>query len=119
MYQKRLIICLIGGVTSAIICVSGGFLLGLITNFTLSVLATSIANRILIGFVIGISNWKTNYLFHGAVIGLVVSLSTSIGSIADDMLGFTLYTLAGIVYGMLIEYLATKLFKAPMRNIAL
>jgi hypothetical protein len=118
MYQKRLVICLIGGLVSAIICLSGGYLFGLITNITLPVLSTSVGNRLLIGFVIGISNWQTNYLFHGAVIGLIVSLSTSLGSLFNDMLGFTLYTFAGIAYGILIEYLATKVFRSPMRFIS-
>ena len=117
MYQKRLIICLIGGAISAFICVSGGFLIGVVTNFNLPILADSIANRLLIGFVIGISNWKTNYLFHGVLIGLFISLTVSIRFLADDMLSFILYTFAGILYGIMIEFLATKIFRAPMRVI--
>jgi len=77
-------------------------------------LISSIGNRILIGFVIGISAWKIHYLLHGTLIGLIVTLSLSIGILLDSVAGFLMFTVAGLVYGFLIELFATKVFKAGM-----
>jgi hypothetical protein len=52
---------------------------------------------------------------HGAILGLIISLSISIGFISNNMLGFILFTAAGGFYGILIEWLSTRVFKAPMR----
>lgn len=118
MSFKRVLICLIGGVVAGILCVlgmkSGG-------NVALSsaIIAGGIGNRILIGLVIALSQWKINYLLHGAVIGLIVTLSSSVVILAESpeagMKGFLLYTIAGVVWGLLIELFATKVFKAPMK----
>ncbi|HBD96120.1 MAG TPA: hypothetical protein DC057_18255 [Spirochaetia bacterium] len=113
MNKKRLIICLIGGVISSIICATGMKLTNASATIPI-ILASGIGNRILIGFVIGISRWKINYLFHGAILGLVVTLSTSIGLLAQNIIGFIIYTSAGIIYGILIEIFSTKIFKAKM-----
>lgn len=77
-------------------------------------LISSIGNRILIGFVIGISAWRIHYLLHGALMGLIVTLSTSLGILVQSISGFLMFTIAGIVYGFLIELFATKIFKAKM-----
>lgn len=114
MNVKRLVVCVIGGMVAAAICV-GGMAGGGRVDLTAMVIASGIGNRILIGFVIGISNWKIQYLLHGALIGLLVTLSSSIGIAFSNMQGFIMYTVAGTVYGVLIEFVATKLFKAPMK----
>lgn len=115
MYQKRFIVCIIGGIISAFICILGGSIRGAFTTISLTVLAIS-ANRLLIGFVIGISGWRINYLLHGAIIGLIISITTSIKFLPDDMISFVLYTCAGVVYGLLTEFLSTVVFKAPMKS---
>ena len=78
------------------------------------VLISSIGNRILIGFVIGISAWRIHYLLHGALMGLIITLSVSIGILLDSLVGFFMFTVAGLIYGFLIELFATKVFKAKM-----
>ena len=113
MNIKRLVICIIGGMVAAAICI-GGMAAGGRVELTPMLVASGIGNRILIGFVIGISKWKIQYLLHGALIGFLVTLSSSIGILFTSMQGFLLYTAAGIVYGLLIELFATKVFKAPM-----
>jgi hypothetical protein len=113
MNKKRLVICIIGGIIAAFICIMGMKSSGRM-ELTTPILLSGIGNRILIGFVIGISGWKINYLLHGALMGLIVTLSSSIVMLPDNMSGFLMYTVAGIVYGLLIELCATKLFKAPM-----
>ena len=77
-------------------------------------LISSIGNRILIGFVIGISAWRIHYLLHGALMGLIVTLSVSIGILLDSVAGFLMFTVAGLIYGFLIELFTTKIFKAKM-----
>ena len=113
MNVKRVVICIIGGMIAAAICIGGMASSGR-TELTAMVIASGIGNRILIGFVIGISNWRINYLLHGALIGFMVTLSSSIGILFTSTQGFLLYTAAGIVYGLLIELCATKVFNAPM-----
>ena len=116
MYRKRLLVCTFGGVLSAIFCLVGKQIIYGFPEITWNVLAVTMANRVLLGIIIGISNWRVNYLLHGAILGLIVSLSVSIGFLPENILGFFLYTLAGIVYGIMIEWLATIVFKSPMRS---
>ena len=117
MYQKRLLACILGGVLSAIICIVGRQIIFGFPEITWENIAATVANRLLLGFVIGISCWRINYLLHGAILGLILSLSVSIGFLPSNLLGFLLYTSAGILYGIFIEWLSTDVFKAPMRAI--
>ena len=75
-----------------------------------------IFNRAMIGFVIGISGLKRlNFLVHGIIVGLVVTLPMSIYPLAGgEITGFILLEVAGAVYGLLIELIVTKLFRAPI-----
>ena len=115
MSYKRLLICILGGVISAIICISGGIIRGAVTGLSF-ILFSSILNRIMIGFIIGISGWKKlNYILHGAVIGLLVSITKSLTFLPADKLSFILFTSAGIIYGIFIEILSTNLFKAGIK----
>jgi len=68
----------------------------------------------MLGFIIGISSLKMNFLLHGALIGLLVSLITSIPFLEGGVIGFLLFTTAVIIYGILIELVATKVFKAKV-----
>ena len=114
MYQKRLLVCSFGGVLSAVLCLMGKQIVYGFPEITLGVIAATMANRILLGFIIGISCWNVNYLLHGALLGLIVSLSVSIGFLSTTVFGFFLFTSAGVVYGIMIEWLATVVFKSPM-----
>ena len=114
MNKKRLLACMLGGVISAVICLVGRQIIFGFPEILWENIAATVANRLLLGFVIGISGWKINYLLHGAILGLILSLSVSIGFLPINILGFFLYTSAGILYGILIEWLATDVFKAPM-----
>lgn len=115
MDRRRLVVCLCGGILAAIICVTGAHLRGALTHVSKGVLTASIANRLLLGFVIAISHWRLHYLLHGGILGLLVSLVTSLGFVGTNMVNFISYTAAGIVYGVMIEFLATVAFKAPAR----
>ena len=116
MYKKRLWACILGGVLSAVVCLVGRQIIFGFPEVTWENVAATVANRLLLGFAIGISCWRINYLLHGAVLGLIFSLSVSIGFLPGDLLPFFLYTTAGVLYGLVIEWLATDVFKAPMRS---
>ena len=117
MNTKRVLICLLGGAISAAFCVLGRQVIYGFAAMTMNTVAHTIANRLLLGFVIGISGWRINHLVHGALLGLLFSLSVSIGYLPDGMIDFIAYTLAGTFYGVLIEWLSTNLFSAPMSTI--
>jgi len=114
MKNRRLVICTFGGIISGLICLAGGHLSGNIPELSFFTIAPTFFNRVMLGFVIGISNLKMNFLFHGALIGLLVSLITSIPFLEGGITGFLLFTAAGIIYGILIELFASKVFKAKV-----
>ena len=114
MYGKRLQVCLLGGVLSAVICFIGRQIFFGSPEAWWGSIAATVANRILLGFVIGISGWRINYLLHGAILGFILSLSVSVGFLSTNLQGFFLFTIAGILYGILIEWLSTDVFKKPM-----
>ena len=115
MYKRRLWACVLGGVICAVICLVGRQVIFGFPEIAWENIAAMVANRLLLGFAIGISCWRINYLLHGAVLGLIFSLSVSIGLIPDNLLGFFLYTSAGVFYGAAIEWLSSDIFKAPMK----
>ena len=111
---RRFWFCMLGGVISACICLAGREIIFGFPEIHWPDIAATVANRILMGFAIGISAWKIPHLLHGALIGLFFSLSVSIGFLPADLVGFGLYTTAGVLYGVLIEWLVTDILKRPM-----
>ncbi|MDD3246021.1 MAG: hypothetical protein PHF18_04045 [Methanosarcina sp.] len=109
MRNKRLIISLLTGAILGVFCIIGISLrMGFIGN-ELFILSTWI-NRIIIGLVIGlapfykIKNNTRNIFFRGAFLGFIISGSFYIATNFKDTPGF----FAGIVYGIIIDYIATK-----------
>jgi hypothetical protein len=91
---------------------AGGHLSGNISDLSFFTIAPTFFNRVMLGFFIGISSLRMNFLIHGALIGLLISLITSIPFLEYGVNGFLFFTIAGIIYGILIELFATKVFKA-------
>jgi hypothetical protein len=114
MSSNRVLVCILGGAIAAVFCFSGGRILFGPPSAPAEEIAAAVANRLLLGFVIGVSGWRLPHLVHGAILGLLVSLSVSIGFIARPF-EFFAYTGAGVIYGICIEWLATDLFRAPMK----
>jgi len=110
MNTKRVTVCTILGAIAGLIC----FLLAKNSAAVPAMMGNKmmlgiILNRALIGFVIGISGWKKiNIYLHGAVIGLIVSLLMAVYA---DVRGAILILIAGAVWGILIEFIATNLLK--------
>jgi len=116
MKNKRLLICTIGGLVAGIICSAGGLLSGNIAEFSFFAIASPFFNRLMLGFFIGISRLKINYLMHGILIGFLVSFINSVSFLENNLSGFLFFTTAGIIYGLLIELVATKVFKAKVED---
>lgn len=113
MNTKRVLVCMLGGVISAAFCVLGRQVIYGFAEIQMSTIAHTVANRLLLGFVIAISSWRINHLVHGALLGFLFSISVSVGYLPDGLIDFVAYTLAGTFYGVLIEWLSTDLFSAP------
>jgi uncharacterized membrane protein len=80
---------------------------------------TTIFNRTLIGFCIGTSGLRWNWVLHGIFWGLLVSLLMAIPAWgAGSFQGFYLIMIAGAVWGFLIELFTSKVFKAPQGGFA-
>jgi hypothetical protein len=109
MNNKRLIISLLTGAVLGILCILGvNTRLGFSGN-ELFILSTWI-NRVILGLVIGLAPFykikknTKNVLLRGAILGLIITGSFFIATDFKDLLGF----FAGIVYGIFIDFIATK-----------
>ena len=77
-------------------------------QFGILMLASIVYNRVLIGFVIGIAdNIKTRPIIRGAILGAVIS--TAIAIPAGE--GGLILIAFGIVYGIITDFIATKISK--------
>lgn len=110
--KKRIILALITGALLGVFCIIGiGYRFGFAEN-ELFLFATWF-NRLVMGFVIGIAGSliflknKNNFLVRGTIIGLTISFSFYVSTNFRDPKGF----IAGIVYGIIIDYISTKFSK--------
>lgn len=100
---RRIVIAIVLGAVFGIICVYGTM-----TSIQLSpiILATILYDRVLLGVVIGIAyGLDLHPLIRGGTLGAIVSLEIAIPS---GIAGGALLLGAGIVYGILIDMIATK-----------
>jgi len=114
IYAKRVTITTILGVIAGILCYLGGLRAGI--EFTTGIMLATIFNRAFIGFVIGISAIRIHYLLHGILIGALGSLPMGVAAIGEDLNSLVMITLFGMLWGLLIEWIATKGFEAEMRR---
>jgi len=104
--KKRMIITLITGAMLGVVCIIGATIRfgGEASTYLLFALWY---NRIIMGLVIGLSSKKSEMsyvLIRGAVLGLVVSFAYFATTGFTDVVSF----IAGIVYGVIIEYAAFR-----------
>ena len=109
MKQKRLIVALVTGAVLGVFCIIGvSVRLGFSGN-ELFIFSTWI-NRVIMGLVIGLAPaLKLNkqlgkVLTRGVLYGLVISGSFYLATNLYDTLGFFM----GILYGVIIDYVATR-----------
>jgi len=107
MFTRRMLVCIITGALLGVICIIGaqvrsGFERDAVYLFSFWF------NRLLMGLVIGLAWGQLNTLQaigRGAILGLLVSFAFYSSTGFEDALGF----IAGIIYGVIIEYAALKL----------
>lgn len=107
MFTSRMLVCVISGAILGILCIVGaqvrsGF------NHDASYLFSFWFNRLLLGVVIGLAWGKLStlqVLGRGALLGLLVSFAFYSSTGFKDVVGF----IAGIGYGIIIEYAALRL----------
>ena len=104
MTGKRVIACTLFGLIAGILCWLGGRVMSGM-EFPTAVVLGIILNRAFIGFTLGISGWRTNWAFHGVVIGLVGTLPLAVYSVgtANALRDFLMLEFAGGIWGLLIE----------------
>lgn len=108
--KKRVAATTVLGFIAGLFCYYGGLNAGY--TYTFESMLSTIMNRTLIGFVIGISAIEMNFLVHGALIGAIVSWPLSIYA---GLFGFNILMAFGIAYGIVIELITTNLLKLPAK----
>jgi len=111
VYTKRLVWAVLLGLVFGAICAKMGqpYLPAHMTPVEkLQVFFSTLLDRGLIGLLIGISAWKMPWWLHGIIMGFL-------GSLVIAPYAFVIISLAGIVWGFLIELLLNLVFKAPMK----
>jgi hypothetical protein len=111
VYAKRVVATTLLGAVAGVFCWQGGVSVGI--QYTSALVAGTILNRTFIGFVIGISALRLHYLAHGALIGAVGSLPMAV--FAPEPTAAMMLSAYGALWGLLIEVLATRVLKAPMK----
>jgi len=106
MFTQRMKVSLITGAILGVVCIVGA---SIRSDFGLgfSYLFAFWYNRLLMGFVIGLLDGKMGLpkvLYRGAGIGFIVSFAFYSSTGFGDPVGF----IAGIIYGIIIEYAAFK-----------
>ena len=116
--SKRIIVGTIFGFIAGLLCYVGGFMLGIGYGYTIFQIINVFVNRMLIGFVIGISALKLKWYIHGLVIGEIVGLPFFFYDLilgADSSLLIVVLIASG-VFGILIEYFTSFVFNAPAED---
>jgi hypothetical protein len=109
MITRRMLVCMIAGSILGVICIIGAQVRSGFTQEA-SYLFSFWFNRFLMGVVIGFApaTLKTPAaLGRGAILGLLVSFAFYSSTAFNDVIGF----IAGIAYGVIIEYTALRLGK--------
>lgn len=107
--KKRLLISILTGALLGVFCIIGVSIRLGFTGNELFIFATWI-NRIVMGLVIGLAPYykieenTRNIILRGAFLGFIISGSFFLATEFRDVPGF----IAGIVYGVIIDFIATK-----------
>jgi hypothetical protein len=116
--MKRMIIATVCGVLCGLVCF--GIASSGPGTLLWPVILQIITSRTLIGFAIGVSSWALgHWSVHGLVMGLLFSLPLAFsGLMAPDNPAFSktamwIWTVVlGMIYGLIIEFITSFLFKA-------
>ena len=106
MLTKRMKVSVLTGVALGVVCIIGALIRSGGTSGIYFLFALWF-NRVLMGMVIGLITEKAKYLtmiLRGASLGLIVSFAFYSATGFTDFVSF----LAGVVYGIIIEFVARK-----------
>ncbi len=109
--MKRVIVAVLAGVVFGYGDVWIGELIGL--PLDRHVTSAFILNTMLTGFIIGISSIRIHYIPHGMLIGFAGALPIALPALSTGIGAMALLLGLGIVWGICIELIATKVFVAP------
>jgi len=107
MFTRRMLICIIAGALLGVVCIIGAQVRSGFERDAVYLFAFWF-NRLLMGIVIGLAWSKLNTMqaiTRGAILGLLVSFAFYSSTGFADLIGL----IAGIVYGIIIEYVALRL----------
>jgi hypothetical protein len=107
MFTKRLLVSVLAGMLLGVVCIIGAQIRSGNERDTMYLFAFWF-NRVLMGVLIGYVTVETTILkrvYRGALLGLLVSFAFYSATGFDDLMGF----LVGAVYGVIIELVAYKL----------
>ncbi len=112
---KRISIATVLGMVAGLCCITGGILVFGMTFTPLSFLFV-MASRTLIGFVIGISSLRLPWILHGALLGLIIGFPFPVYDlvVGQGMIIASAAFIMGPVFGVLIEFFTTIVFKSGM-----
>ena len=110
--SKRLMVAVFFGFVMGLSCIFGAMLIFGMT-FNTPELINVIINRMLIGFVIGISILKMRWYSHGLLIGFVVGLPFLLYDYitGKEMMIVISVAILNPIYGLMIEFFTSKVFK--------
>jgi hypothetical protein len=107
MFTRRMLICIIAGALLGVVCIIGAQLRSGFEREAVYLFSFWF-NRLLMGIVIGLAWSKLSTrqaIARGAVLGFLVSFAFYSSTGFADLIGL----IAGIVYGVIIEYVALRL----------
>jgi len=113
MNSRRVVIATLLGFTAGILCYLGGKFLG--KEFNTATFLMILLHRTVLGFVIGISALRIHWAFHGILVGLIVGLPGYPLIYSEG--GLIAYSVMGVVWGFIIEFLTSVVFKAKSERI--
>ena len=108
--SSRLVTTTVLGLVFGVICMlSSRYVIG-VSFWPLGI--SYVLHHTVMGFVIGASSLKMNWAAHGAVWGALFGLFLAISSVGGLLQPWMAFVLP-VIWGFLIETIATKVFKQP------
>ena len=113
MGGRRLVVSTTFGFVAGIICYLGGKY-GLKDDISTMMFVYILVNRVLIGFVIGVSTLRMHWALHGPLVGTLVGLPFAAGCLLEESNLETAVAalILGAVYGLMIEFFTSIVFRA-------
>ena len=112
--MKRIVVAIFFGLVAGAICATGSFMAGILTFSAVNLLWV-LLNRAVMGFAVGISGLKVHWAWNGIVMGMAVGSIFSyyffmiLGPGPLPVINFFVNGL----FGLMIEFFTTKVFKQP------